>query len=397
MQKLTVLIIAVSAFLSTLSCDKLNTENNQSSTNSSTANGSSDDEFEAYFQSSINTLNFCGDDLMESINALTTESPRYEPLGELVKEVDGYLTNARDLGESLYLELEENSVQQVMIEDQGAQNLLEVLQDTKENLMTPLFRMTENSQQLGNLDEQELKKFQNTLPLLNPRLWADNDQPAQFDGLSVDAAKRKLLKIQQNISQTRALYYRFLNQQIGKKQISYDKFDVLASSEKAYILLGESYTAQIALGAYSSQSKFSVSVNGRSLPIKDGKATYTARPSRVGEQKYSARISVNNPLTGETETFTKDFYFEVGQPSVTVSADNMNILLIGEDNPVTIAAAGISSNNVAVSISGGGSTIKRLGKTQFMVKPVMAGKVIIVVKNKENGKSFPFTFEAKEK
>ena len=38
--------------------------------------------------------------------------------------------------------------------------------------------------------------------------------------------------------------------------------------------------------------------------------------------------------------------------SVSISADKMNVLYVGIDNPVTIAVAGINSNDIEVSVSG---------------------------------------------
>lgn len=221
--------------------------------------------------------------------------------------------------------------------------------------------------------------------------WSDYT----FGHMPVAAIYPMLRKFQNDAKTTEAAIISYLASQMGKMELNYDKFDVFSQSPKSYILLGEEYNAEIALGAYSSQSKFSVSVNGGSLPIKEGKAAYKTRPTKVGEQKYSARISVQNPLTQETETFTKDFFFEVGQPSVTVSADKMNVFYIGVDNPITIAAAGISSNKVGVTIAGGGGSIKKQGKTSYVVKVAKVGEATINVKNQENGKSFPFTFRVK--
>ena len=153
------------------------------------------------------------------------------------------------------------------------------------------------------------------------------------------------------------------------------------------------YEAEIALGAYSSQARFSVSVDGRSLPIIDGKAQFTRKGMRVGEQSYTAKLSVQNPLTGETESFFKTFKYEVGQPSIVVAADKQNVLYIGVDNPITVAAAGVPTSAMSVSIDGG--TLKNVSSTAYNVHVQEPGEVTIVVKDKSRGKQFPFTFRAK--
>jgi hypothetical protein len=42
-----------------------------------------------------------------------------------------------------------------------------------------------------------------------------------------------------------------------------------------------------------------------------GKAIYRVRPNKIGAQEYEAEIRIRNPLTGETETFRKNFSFHV--------------------------------------------------------------------------------------
>jgi gliding motility-associated protein GldM len=214
-----------------------------------------------------------------------------------------------------------------------------------------------------------------------------------FGHMPVAAVYPMLRKFQNDARTSEAAVINFLAGQMGKLELNYDKFDVFSQSPKPYILLGETYETEIALGAYSSQAKFSVSVGGSSLKIVDGKAKYTASGSSVGQKTYSAKISVENPLTGETESFTKEFHYEVGQPSVNVSADKMNVFYIGVDNPVTIAAAGITTSNMAVSMSGGNLT-KKSG-TNYIVTGDKPGDATITVKDTKNGKSFPFQFRVK--
>ena len=213
-----------------------------------------------------------------------------------------------------------------------------------------------------------------------------------FGHMPVAAIYPMLRKFQNDAKTSEAAVVSFLASQIGQMELTYDKFAVFSQSSKPYIMLGETFEAEIALGAYSSQADFSVSVNGSRLNVVDGKAKYTAKGSRVGEQKYVASISVKNPLTGEVETFKQDFFFEVGQPSVNVAADKMNVFYIGVENPVTIAAAGVKTANMKASISGGkmsGSGSSRI------VKVDRPGKATITVKDAGNGKSYPFEFRVK--
>lgn len=84
-----------------------------------------------------------------------------------------------------------------------------------------------------------------------------------------------------------------------------------ANLTKPAILKGTIYEAAISLNGNASESEFKVSVNGKELPIEAGKAMYRTQSNTVGEQEYTARFSVTNPLTGEVETFSKVFRYEV--------------------------------------------------------------------------------------
>jgi hypothetical protein len=55
------------------------------------------------------------------------------------------------------------------------------------------------------------------------------------------------------------------------------------------------------------------------------------------------------------------------------------VFYIGVDNPVSVSAAGISSNDLSVSIDGGGGTIKKVGSNNFMVNVTTPGDAKINV------------------
>lgn len=173
-----------------------------------------------------------------------------------------------------------------------------------------------------------------------------------FGYMPVAACFPILRKFQADAKSSEAMVINFLASKIGGAVIEFDTFEPVSSAEKGYILKGETFKADIFLSAYSKQAKISVSVNGRSLPVKDGKAKYTASPGSYGEQSYKAVISLTNPFTGKKQTFDKTFKYEVGESSAAVSLDKMNVFYIGVDNPVSVSVAGVSSNKVKVSASG---------------------------------------------
>lgn len=289
----------------------------------------------------------------------------------------------------------------VNTQEQQGSVLYKKLAQLRKDYLDIISNMWENGGVRATVFADLTKREQLLAQLSDDILLNDYDDPSKetawvktnFRNKSIEEAYLSLTQYQNQVNLSTAAVLKFLSEQMGKLEMTYDKFDVFAQSEKPYVLLGETYQAEIALGAYSSQADFAVSVGGSGLSVIDGKARYSVRSSSVGEKSYNAKISVVNPLTGETETFTKTFKYEVGQPAVLVAADKQNVLYIGVDNPITIAAAGFASSTTQVSAVGV-SLIKK-SSSSYIVHAQKPGKAIIRVKNIKNGKIFPFEFRVK--
>ena len=72
--------------------------------------------------------------------------------------------------------------------------------------------------------------------------------------------------------------------------------------------------------------------------------------------------------------------YSQNEPTVLVSADNMNILYLGLDNPISIAACGITNDKLNVSITNGTITGSN---GRYIAKPG-SGRISIIVVSAEN-------------
>ena len=88
----------------------------------------------------------------------------------------------------------------------------------------------------------------------------------------------------------------------------------------------------------------------------------------------AANVVINyKDQDGMPQTITKKLDYTVGQPSgVAVSADKMNVLYIGVDNPLTITA-GVGSEKVNCNISAAVS-ISRVQGAKWIAKPTKPGE-----------------------
>lgn len=288
----------------------------------------------------------------------------------------------------------------VNTQEQHGPVLHQQLKRLREDYLRTVEELWDNGGVKGTIFASPYKREQFTQQVEGDVLVAENMTSnasfwvrTNFYGETVEGVYLLLTEYQNQVNLSTAAIINRIANQMGKLELSYDKFDVFAQSAKPYVLLGETYEAEIALGAYSSQARFSVSVDGRPLKIEDGRAKFSARGSSMGEQTYKAKISVQNPLTGETESFTKSFKYEVGQPAVSVIPEKQNVLYIGTDNVVTVMAAGLPTSALSVSVEGG--TLRKQSSTNYNIHVTRPGEVTVLVKNIKRNRSYPFTFIAK--
>lgn len=216
----------------------------------------------------------------------------------------------------------------------------------------------------------------------------------KFKQMPVSAVFPLLGKIQSDAKSSASAVLNYCATKVQGTDIKFDKFLPGVNPKKNYVILGETFEAEVYPSAFSSKSdNISISVDGQNIALKEGVGTYTSKPSTVGEKKYSVTINVKNPATGQTETVKKEFSYEVGQRSVAVSLDKMNVFYIGVDNPISVSAAGVSSNEVKVSGSGGGINISSKGGGKYTVTVSTPGEANLTVSG--GGATSTFTYRVK--
>ena len=194
-----------------------------------------------------------------------------------------------------------------------------------------------------------------------------------FKQMPVQAIIPIFRKFNNDIKSSESTMMNYLANKVGLvKDVKLDQFNVTASPKKSYIIKGEPYEAEVFLTAFASESSetgISINVGGRNLPINsEGKAFYKTTPNSLGEKKYTASITVTNPVTNEKKTYKNDFSYEVGERSLAVSATQMNVFYLGVDNPIEVSAAGVASSKVKVSMGGAGAaTVKKGPKGTYIV------------------------------
>jgi hypothetical protein len=141
----------------------------------------------------------------------------------------------------------------------------------------------------------------------NALTWAQ----FHFQNQPLAAVLLSLTSIQNNIKTSENSFLSFLATQTTYGDLVYDKFFIYAQTAKPNIQLGDTYEAEIGLGTYASKAQMEVVIEGDTLNTVDGIVHYNTRPRKIGEHRYTAQVIITNPLTGATETFKREFSFEV--------------------------------------------------------------------------------------
>lgn len=275
--------------------------------------------------------------------------------------------------------------------------------DTRDRLIsvyeTLLNEHGETFEQSKEQIEAKIANLKANIPFnVDDEAWKEADRPSwqdyRFGHMPVAAVLPLLSQMKSDLKSTEANMVNDMVQLAGGKTIEFDEFFPVFNADRSYVIGGEKITAKVSVGSYSSSldpSNIDLRVNGSRLKINpDGTADFSITGSGSGQKSLTTSVAVTNPLTGEVTKGEGKFTYEVGQRSVSVSADKMNVFYIGVDNPITVAAAGVASGDVRVNITGAASK-KSGNNANLVVTGNSAGtaKVNVTAKGQNLG-SFDF-------
>ena len=250
--------------------------------------------------------------------------------------------------------------------------------------------VTENAKAFGLTEAQiasQVQSVANEMPFnIDDESWRESTDKQswadyKFRQMPVAAVMPLLSQMQADLKASEANMINSMATLAGGKVVEFDSFFPVVNADRSYVVGGESINATVSVGTYSSAldpKNVSITANGRSLPIQsDGTAKLTIPATGTGQKTVPLTVAVTNPLTGETTRGEAKFTYEVGSRSVAVSADKMNVFYMGVDNPVSVSASGVSSNDVRVSATGPVSINK--GGSGYIVKAQRPGEAKINV------------------
>lgn len=155
-------------------------------------------------------------------------------------------------------------------------------------------------------------------------------------------------------------------------------------SQSDYAIKGGKYKARIVLAVDDTTYHQEFYVDGKRLNTN---GVYEVQTSSVGLKKYSGSVSYVDPVSGDS--IRKPFIgsYSVGEPAVTISNTDFNIMYSNYENKFAISVPGVSNDKVKVSVSG--AQVKQQSGLWVIVPEETSRLVKVTVSAEIDGKMLP--------
>jgi gliding motility-associated protein GldM len=247
----------------------------------------------------------------------------------------------------------------IMVENGNGKKLLGLLTDYKRDVLgvDPLINTQfANSLQIDLTKPPTQNKGNNT--------W----EAAYFRMVPTVAAMTILSKFQNDIKTTENKIVAFCHEQVGAVIYKFDAYQPIVGQSSKYLMPGQELEITAGLGAFSKKNLPTITIGGSTASLdENGVANYKTAGGGIGNHTIPVVVSFTDQ-DGNPQTRKYDVTYTVGQANASIALDKMNVLYIGVDNPVTVAASGGGDDKIGFSISGGNGTYQKVGAGKYIVK-----------------------------
>ena len=177
-----------------------------------------------------------------------------------------------------------------------------------------------------------------------------------YKGFPLVASLTKMTQLQADIKTTESEVLSSMLAGKLKIEASLTNFDAIVVPDKTAFFSGENFTGRIILGKNDKTLQADkVIINGKEIPAEAMQAGQTLLDFPAGQVGERDIIGEFQFVEGDSTIIipVRSSYAVVPKPnSATISADKMNVVYRGVENPMTISFAGVSDNNVNASAQG---------------------------------------------
>ncbi|MBS4040828.1 MAG: gliding motility protein GldM [Flavobacteriales bacterium] len=194
-----------------------------------------------------------------------------------------------------------------------------------------------------------------------------------FKGFPSVASMLKFSAWQNDVKKIETDIYNSLLGKAALQAASYSNFQAIVVLEKNAYFSGEAVKGKVVLGKYDENVK----VKDFKGPgkLENGQAVISMTAGGVGEQSIAGSFTFTEDGKDIPIPF-KGTYVVVPRPnSATISADKMNVVYRGLENPMTISFAGVPDSKVKASAAG----LRQVSGGKYIIKPESGNEVVINV------------------
>ncbi|MCQ2312572.1 MAG: gliding motility protein GldM [Paludibacteraceae bacterium] len=201
-----------------------------------------------------------------------------------------------------------------------------------------------------------------------------------FHEMPLCATLTMLSKIQNDIRTEESNVLTWLTNQTDAGDLRVNKLQAYVIPKSDYVIRGGKYSAQIILAAIDSTQNPEYYIEGQRI---NDNGLYEVTATGTGLKKFKGSISFLNNM-GEMENLPFESSYSVGEPSVTISNTDLNIMYRKHENKFSISVPGVSNDKIKVSVSG--ATVRQSGGMWVIVPGESAKEVSISVQAEIEGK-----------
>lgn len=225
----------------------------------------------------------------------------------------------------------------------------------------------------------------------NGKTWFQN----KFYHQSLIAAISNLGIIQNDARNVQSDALALLLQEKVDASIKFNNYEAIVSAPTD-IQSGKKAEAVIMLGTYSNSNKISISGVSRQ---ENGKGYIPLNTGGLGEHKLNGSITLTD-ATGKAQNFPYTHTYNVIagpqevklEKGLLLSADKMNVMYRGLENPVSGSILG--ADNSKLSLSAPGATVRSTGPGKWIVSPSSGNTVKLTLSGKNpSGQTVSQVFE----
>ncbi|MCB0736682.1 MAG: gliding motility protein GldM [Bacteroidetes bacterium] len=245
---------------------------------------------------------------------------------------------------------------------------------------------------LPEMDDKQLETLANaiTLEALDDPENSDVDKRAweysTFNNVPLGAALAVLTKIQNDIKNTESEVINRLYGQISGKQPPIKGLQAMVTPRSSAVAVGEKFEADIFMGAKVGSILPEIEVDGQKVPLTGSIGKFEAETTQPGTFEKDVTIHFKNAETGKVEKYTTKLSYDVFTTSAIVSADAMNVLYVGLENPISVSVPGYEPEKVNAVLSPAGiGTLRKVGNGKYVAKitnrSASGARVLVTVQN----------------